>query len=52
MRTARRRKAVEFAEEFTQECEDGGAQTDAATSEVAREFQAAMVAPRVGGGAG
>jgi hypothetical protein len=44
MKTARRRTAVEFAEEFTQEWEDGGAQTDAATSEVAREYQAALVA--------
>jgi hypothetical protein len=38
MRTARRRAAVEFAEEFTQEWED------AADEDAAREFQAGIVA--------
>jgi len=39
LRTARRRTAVEFAEEFTQEWEEA-----AADGEVAREFQAGIVA--------
>jgi hypothetical protein len=39
LRTARRRTAVEFAEEFTQEWEDA-----AVDEEVAREFQAGIVA--------
>jgi hypothetical protein len=44
LREARRRTAVEFAEEFTQEWEDAGAQAEFEASEIAREFQAGIVA--------
>jgi hypothetical protein len=44
LRAARRRTAVEFAEEFTQEWEEPGAHPEFEANEIAREFQAAIVA--------
>jgi hypothetical protein len=44
LRTARRRAAVEFAEEFTQEWEEAGARPEFEANEIAREFQAGIVA--------
>jgi hypothetical protein len=44
LRPARRRTAVEFAEEFTQEWEEPGAQPELEANEIAREFQAGIVA--------
>jgi len=44
LRAARRRTAVEFAEEFTQEWEEPGALPEFEANEVAREFQAGIVA--------
>ena len=44
LRAARRRTAVEFAEEFTQEWEEAGAQPEFEANEIAREFQAGIVA--------
>jgi hypothetical protein len=44
LRTARRRTAVEFAEEFTQEWEELGARPEFEANEVAREFQEGIVA--------
>jgi len=44
LREARRRTAVEFAEEFTQEWEEAGAQAGIEADEIAREFQAGIVA--------
>jgi hypothetical protein len=44
LRTARRRTVVEFAEEFTQEWEEPGARPEFEANEVAREFQAGIVA--------
>jgi hypothetical protein len=41
---ARRREAVEFPEEFTQEWEELGAQPELETVEIAREFQAGIEA--------
>jgi len=58
LRAARRRTVVEFAEEFTQEWEQPGARSAFETNEVAREFQAGIVAraretePAEGGYAG
>ena len=43
LQAARRRTAVEFAEEFTQEFEDAGAGSEFEANEVAREFQAGIV---------
>jgi len=42
LRTARRRAAVEFAEEFTQEWEEAGARPEFEANEIAREFQAGL----------
>jgi len=44
LREARRRTAVEFAEEFTQEWEEPAALPEFEANEIAREFQAAIVA--------
>ena len=44
LRAARRRTAVEFAEEFTQEWEEPAALPEFEANEVAREFQAGIVA--------
>jgi hypothetical protein len=44
LRAARRRTAVEFAEEFTQEWEEAGAEPGIEADEIAREFQAGIVA--------
>jgi len=44
LRAARRRTAVEFAEEFTQEWEEPEAQAEFEANEIAREFQAGIVA--------
>jgi hypothetical protein len=44
IRTARRRTAVEFAEEFTQEWEELGARPEFEADEVAREFREGIVA--------
>jgi hypothetical protein len=44
IRTARRRKAQEFAEEFTQEWEDAGSLPELKANEIAREYQAGIVA--------
>jgi hypothetical protein len=44
LRTARRRTAVEFAEEFTQEWEELGARPEFEAGEVAREFREGIVA--------
>ncbi|MGA2852170.1 MAG: hypothetical protein ABSE46_24455, partial [Terracidiphilus sp.] len=43
LREARRRTAVEFAEEFTQEWEEAGAEPGFEADEIAREFQAGIV---------
>lgn len=44
LRAARRRSAVEFAEEFTQEWEEAGARPEFEVNEVARAFQQGIVA--------
>jgi hypothetical protein len=44
LRTARRRAAQEFAEEFTQEWEELGARPEFEANEAAREFQEGIVA--------
>jgi hypothetical protein len=45
LRTARRRAAIEFAEEFTQEWEEAlGARPEFEANEIAREYQAGIVA--------
>ena len=43
LREARRRSAVEFAEEFTQEFEEVGAELEIEANEIAREYQASLV---------
>jgi hypothetical protein len=44
LRGARRRTAIEFAEEFTQEWEERDAHAEFEANEIAREFQAGIVA--------